>query len=116
MAPADWAGLLSLLRLLCMPCSRHAVLVLVIACASLCTLPSSCHQGSRKLAQAHTTTYPPDANPPTYRPIPRQPFFPDANQKVIGEGLKDFLAQGRRGELFITSKVWNDEHRPAHVR
>lgn len=40
----------------------------------------------------------------------------DANQKVIGEGLKEFLAQGKRGELFITSKIWNDEHRPADVR
>lgn len=40
----------------------------------------------------------------------------DANQKVIGEGMKEFLAQGKRGELFITSKIWNDEHRPADVR
>ena len=24
--------------------------------------------------------------------------------------------QGRRGELFITSKVWNDAHRPAALR
>jgi len=40
----------------------------------------------------------------------------DANQKTIGEGLKDFLAQGKRDQLFITSKIWNDEHRPADVR
>lgn len=26
------------------------------------------------------------------------------------------LAQGKRGELFITSKVWNDQHRPEEVR
>lgn len=38
------------------------------------------------------------------------------NQALVGEGLKDFLAQGRRGELFITGKVWNDAHRPEAVR
>jgi diketogulonate reductase-like aldo/keto reductase len=26
------------------------------------------------------------------------------------------LVQGRRSEVFITSKVWNDAHRPAAVR
>ncbi|PRW21059.1 Alcohol dehydrogenase [NADP(+)] [Chlorella sorokiniana] len=49
-----------------------------------------------------------------YRHIDCAAFY--ANQKVIGEGLKDFLAQGKRGELFITSKIWNDEHRPADAR
>ncbi|KAI3430761.1 hypothetical protein D9Q98_009173 [Chlorella vulgaris] len=39
-----------------------------------------------------------------------------ANEKLVGEGLHDFLAQGRRSEVFITSKVWNDAHRPAAVR
>ena len=38
------------------------------------------------------------------------------NQALVGEGLRDFLGSGRRGELFITSKVWNDEHRPDALR
>ncbi|PSC71722.1 Alcohol dehydrogenase [NADP(+)] [Micractinium conductrix] len=39
-----------------------------------------------------------------------------ANEAVVGEGLKDFIAAGGRAELFITSKVWNDAHRPAELR
>lgn len=38
------------------------------------------------------------------------------NQELVGEGLKQFIARGRRNELFITSKVWNDDHHPSHVR
>lgn len=38
------------------------------------------------------------------------------NQALVGEGLRDFLGSGRRGELFITSKIWNDEHRPDALR
>ena len=34
----------------------------------------------------------------------------------MGEGLLEFVAAGRRAELFITSKVWNTDHRPADVR
>ena len=39
-----------------------------------------------------------------------------SNQDKVGEGLRDFLKQGRREELFIVSKVWNDEHQPDKVR
>ncbi|KAI8476704.1 MAG: NADP-dependent oxidoreductase domain-containing protein [Monoraphidium minutum] len=49
-----------------------------------------------------------------YRHIDCASFY--ANQAVIGEGLKDFIAAGRRDELFITSKVWQDEHRPEAAR
>jgi len=39
------------------------------------------------------------------------------NEKLVGEGLKDFLAkENGRQQLFITSKVWNDRHRPKEVR
>lgn len=38
------------------------------------------------------------------------------NEAVIGEGLRDFIAAGRRSELFLTSKVWNTHHRPADAR
>lgn len=38
------------------------------------------------------------------------------NQELVGEGLREFLADGGRGELFITSKIWNDEHRSALLR
>ena len=38
------------------------------------------------------------------------------NQALVGEGLREFLGSGRRGELFITSKIWNDEHRPDALR
>jgi diketogulonate reductase-like aldo/keto reductase len=39
------------------------------------------------------------------------------NEDVVGEGLKDFLAAGEeaRRSLWITSKVWNDSHRPEDV-
>ena len=38
------------------------------------------------------------------------------NQALVGEGLREFLGSGRRGELFITSKIWTDEHRPDALR
>ena len=38
------------------------------------------------------------------------------NEKLVGEAIKDFSSGERRGQLFITSKVWNDSHRPEAVR
>ena len=40
------------------------------------------------------------------------------NEDVMGEGLKEFLEADpqNRSKLFLTSKVWNDCHRPEHVR
>ena len=40
------------------------------------------------------------------------------NQCVIGDALKPWIAaaHGRRQELFITSKIWNTEHRPEAAR
>lgn len=39
------------------------------------------------------------------------------NEKLVGEGLKGFLSkENGRQKLFITSKVWNDRHRPEEVR
>ena len=38
------------------------------------------------------------------------------NQAAVGAGLRAWLAEGKRDELFITSKVWNDAHQPAAVR
>jgi alcohol dehydrogenase (NADP+) len=39
------------------------------------------------------------------------------NQAIVGQGLSDFLAQeGGRQKLWITTKVWNTEHRPERVR
>ncbi len=40
------------------------------------------------------------------------------NEPLVGEGLREFLSQeeGNRQQLWITSKVWNDAHRPAAVR
>lgn len=40
------------------------------------------------------------------------------NEAVVGDGLKDYLASGSdaRASLWITSKVWNDAHRPAATR
>ena len=34
----------------------------------------------------------------------------------VGDGLQKFIGAGRRSELFMVSKVWNDQHRPADVR
>lgn len=34
----------------------------------------------------------------------------------MGEGLQEEMQQGKRQRLFITSKVWNDAHRPDAVR
>ncbi len=39
-----------------------------------------------------------------------------ANEAVVGAGLADFIAAGKRSELFITSKVWNTHHKPADAR
>jgi hypothetical protein len=38
------------------------------------------------------------------------------NEAVVGAGLADFVAAGRRDELFVTSKVWNTHHKPADAR
>ena len=38
------------------------------------------------------------------------------NEKVVGEGMSDFIGQGHREELFIVSKIWNDAHRPKLAR
>lgn len=39
------------------------------------------------------------------------------NQSIVGEGLSEYLSQpGARAALWVTSKVWNDEHRPEGVR
>lgn len=39
------------------------------------------------------------------------------NEAMVGEGLKEYLQSGpeARSSLWITSKVWNDAHRPAEV-
>jgi hypothetical protein len=38
------------------------------------------------------------------------------NEAIVGEGLAEFIAAGRRSELFVTSKVWNTHHKPADAR
>lgn len=38
------------------------------------------------------------------------------NEAVVGEGLAAFVSSGKRDELFVVSKLWNDHHRPADVR
>ncbi len=38
------------------------------------------------------------------------------NEKIVGEALAPAIAEGKRGGLFIVSKVWNDAHRPSDVR
>ena len=38
------------------------------------------------------------------------------NEALVGEGLQEEMQQGKRQRLFITSKVWNDAHKPDAVR
>jgi len=39
------------------------------------------------------------------------------NEKEVGAAIKECLDGGlRRDELFVTSKLWNSEHDPAHVK
>ena len=51
-----------------------------------------------------------------YRHIDCAPIY--GNEALVGEGLRDFLAQeeSAREQLWITTKIWNDAHRPAAVR
>ncbi|GFR45609.1 hypothetical protein Agub_g7006 [Astrephomene gubernaculifera] len=49
-----------------------------------------------------------------YRHIDCAWFY--GNEQVVGDGLADFIAAGRREELFVVSKVWNTHHRPEDVR
>lgn len=49
-----------------------------------------------------------------YRHIDCASFY--GNEETIGEGMADFFSKGHRDELFVTSKVWNDAHRPKLVR
>ena len=37
-------------------------------------------------------------------------------QEVVGAGLRDFIAAGKREELFLVGKIWQTEHRPADAR
>lgn len=41
-----------------------------------------------------------------------------ANEKEVGQGIKKAIDDGivKREELFITTKLWNSEHRKEHVR
>uniref|UniRef100_A0A7S3QQH8 NADP-dependent oxidoreductase domain-containing protein n=1 Tax=Dunaliella tertiolecta TaxID=3047 RepID=A0A7S3QQH8_DUNTE len=41
------------------------------------------------------------------------------NEKVVGQGIRDWLAadsNNKREDLFVTSKIFNDSHRPEQVR
>jgi diketogulonate reductase-like aldo/keto reductase len=40
------------------------------------------------------------------------------NEALVGAGLKDLFADGtvRREELFVTTKLWNNNHRPERVK
>lgn len=39
------------------------------------------------------------------------------NEDVVGEALRESIAEGvvRREDLFVTTKLWNNHHRPEHV-
>jgi hypothetical protein len=37
-------------------------------------------------------------------------------QELVGAGLCDFIAAGKREELFLVGKIWQTEHRPADAR
>lgn len=49
-----------------------------------------------------------------YRHIDCASFY--GNEEIIGEGMSEFVHEGHRAELFVTSKIWNDAHRPKLVR
>jgi hypothetical protein len=49
-------------------------------------------------------------------PVPRAGAAFYGNEALVGAGLAEFVGAGRRGELFITSKVWNTHHKPADAR
>ena len=40
-----------------------------------------------------------------------------SNEKEVGQAIADKISEGivKRGDLYITSKVWNNSHRPAAV-
>ena len=38
------------------------------------------------------------------------------NEKVIWEGMADFIRDGHREQLFVVGKIWNDAHRPKLAR
>lgn len=50
-----------------------------------------------------------------YKHIDCAPVY--GNQKEVGQALHDAVAEGdvKRQELFITSKLWNDSHKPEDV-
>lgn len=50
-----------------------------------------------------------------YKHIDCAPVY--GNQKEVGQALHDAVAEGdvKRKELFITSKLWNDSHKPEDV-
>lgn len=40
----------------------------------------------------------------------------NGKEGTVGEGLQDFIQGGRRSELFISSKAWQNAHRPELLR
>jgi len=51
-----------------------------------------------------------------YRHIDCAPIY--GNEKEVGEGIAECLSNGdvERKDLWITSKLWNDSHKPEHVK
>lgn len=45
-----------------------------------------------------------------YRHLDCAPVY--GNEALVGEAIKPWLDEHGRDSLFLTSKVWNDAHRP----
>ncbi|KAH0786846.1 oxidoreductase, aldo/keto reductase family protein [Histomonas meleagridis] len=50
-----------------------------------------------------------------YRHIDAAAYY--KNEKAVGDGLKDLFARGviKREEIWVTTKIWNDHHKPEDV-
>lgn len=49
-----------------------------------------------------------------YRHLDCAPIY--GNESLVGEAIKPWLQEHGRDSVFLTSKVWNDAHRPELLR
>lgn len=88
-------------------------------CTSMCSmrsavkaLPIRCSQAQGKQGAVAATSR--NALEAGYRHLDCAPVY--GNEALVGEAIQPWLKEHGRDSLFLTSKVWNDAHRPQLLR
>ena len=88
-------------------------------CTSMCSmhsavkaLPIRCSQAQGKQGAVAATSR--NALEAGYRHLDCAPVY--GNEALVGDAIQPWLKEHGRDSLFLTSKVWNDAHRPQLLR